>query len=592
MQLIDSVEFDVVIPGPEQGLELGIIPAGAEDVVIALTVDGDPGMADITLRDEDGDLLAFTSYFWGYPSFNYIVDEMIVTTLMDTVLGGPEVEYVYLDGVVPYDITVTVSNLTGGPSAGSIEWFSGADVPAALEPFAVEPSAAGTVDFIVGTNTIQTLGYVPAGSENILIEMDATGNVSLQIVGDGELLVGGTTSGPGLLWGPTQQSVEWNGVTITYSGFADAGKEWVYIEGELSNLLKLTVDIKPEAIFSDGSGTLSWTVDAEFPEAEPDDGLPIPTEGDDVLLGDDDDNFLSGLGGDDTLSGLGGADFLSGGEGNDTLFGGDGDDTLKGDTFGGAPGDNVLYGGAGDDELEGSIGNDLLDGGAGDDRLTVRGGDNTLIGGAGNDNLSGGSSGIDTAVFNVSSDAFNLTVYLPDFGQGLAQISSAEGNDRLYGIEFIQFTDVTLSFADLAAYADGGSGSGDEGVMAGTAGDDTLTGASGNDVIDGHAGDDWAYGAAGADFIDGGDGDDIVLGGGDGDTLHGGDGADHLEGGEGDDMIMGGDGDDTLYGGDGADYLEGGTGNDLFIIDFGEDTSSNENDLVVVVDSDADAFVF
>jgi Ca2+-binding RTX toxin-like protein len=211
------------------------------------------------------------------------------------------------------------------------------------------------------------------------------------------------------------------------------------------------------------------------------------------------------------------------------------------------PGDNVLYGGAGDDELEGSIGNDLLDGGAGDDRLTVRGGDNTLIGGAGNDNLSGGSSGTDTAVFNVSSDAFNLTSLLPDFGQGLAQISSAEGNDRLYGIEFIQFTDVTLSFADLAAYADGGSGSGDEGVMAGTAGDDTLTGASGNDVIDGHAGDDWAYGAAGADFIDGGDGDDIVLGGGDGDTLHGGDGADHLEGGEGDDMIMGGSEGSTGY---------------------------------------------
>jgi 5-methyltetrahydrofolate--homocysteine methyltransferase len=199
-------------------------------------------------------------------------------------LGGPEVEYVYLDGVVPYDITVTVSNLTGGPSAGTIEWFSGADVPAALEPFAVEPSAAGTVDFIVGTNTIQTLGYVPAGSENILIEMDATGNVSLQIVGDGELLVGGTTSGPGLLWGPTQQSVEWNGVTITYSGFADAGKEWVYIEGELSNLLKLTVDIKPEAIFSDGSAARCpgrWMQSSPKPSRMT--ALPIPTEGDDVL---------------------------------------------------------------------------------------------------------------------------------------------------------------------------------------------------------------------------------------------------------------------------------------------------------------------
>ncbi|MEI3853986.1 MULTISPECIES: DUF5801 repeats-in-toxin domain-containing protein, partial [unclassified Ensifer] len=73
-------------------------------------------------------------------------------------------------------------------------------------------------------------------------------------------------------------------------------------------------------------------------------------------------------------------------------------------------------------------------------------------------------------------------------------------------------------------------------VMAGTAGDDTIsTGAS-------------------ADRISGGAGNDTISSGG---------GNDYLDGGAGNDTLSGGSGDDTLKGGAGNDSIDGGSGTDL-----------------------------
>ena len=76
-------------------------------------------------------------------------------------------------------------------------------------------------------------------------------------------------------------------------------------------------------------------------------------------------------------------------------------------------------------------------------------------------------------------------------------------------------------------------------------------------------------------FIDGGLGNDSLLrGGGGADTIFGGDGIDRLEGQDGndrldggseDDVLVGGDGDDTLIGGAGDDQLHGQNGNDFII---------------------------
>ena len=90
----------------------------------------------------------------------------------------------------------------------------------------------------------------------------------------------------------------------------------------------------------------------------------------------------------------------------------------------------------------------------------------------------------------------------------------------------------------------------------GTAGDDELlAGGDGNDSIYGYGGNDRLEGRGGNDTLYGHEGDD---------TLIGGDGDDYLAGQEGNDILEGGAGNDFLGAGPGNDVLTGGTGADRF----------------------------
>ncbi|MDO6504787.1 putative Ig domain-containing protein [Shimia thalassica] len=287
---------------------------------------------------------------------------------------------------------------------------------------------------------------------------------------------------------------------------------------------------------------------------------------------------------DDTLSGFAQHDVIEGREGNDGLFGGDGNDTLRGEE-----GVDLLDGGDGNDRLDGGANRDLLIGGAGDDTyitdnsddvvvelsdegtdevqsnvdfalpdfvenlvltgaqdvagignalnnvLTGSHGNNRLTGGAGNDSLLG-EAGVDTAVFNVSSAG----VTVAQGTDGLV-VTSAEGSDLISNtIEFVEFTDQTLTFAGLAAMM--------AGVTTGASGSDTLTGTSQSDILAGLGGNDRIVGRESNDILVGGTGSDILLGE------------------AGTDRLDGGLGNDTLDGGAGTDLLFGGVGNDIYII--------------------------
>ena len=132
--------------------------------------------------------------------------------------------------------------------------------------------------------------------------------------------------------------------------------------------------------------------------------------------------------------------------------------------------------------------------------------------------------------------------------------------------------------------------SGEEAVIDGLAGNDTIYGQSETDVIDGGAGADLLHGDTGNDELIGGEGndrlygddgadtargdagDDILYGGDDNDTLWGDfaggilsglEGNDHIAGGYGDDVIHGEGGNDDLRGDSGDDQISGGSGNDV-----------------------------
>lgn len=95
------------------------------------------------------------------------------------------------------------------------------------------------------------------------------------------------------------------------------------------------------------------------------------------------------------------------------------------------PGDDEIVLGAGNDTLIGGSGNDTLEGGSGDDILN---------GESGNDTLDGGP-GIDTAVF----DTKKLESTIVQTATGIVVTSTTTGTDTLSNVEFLQFSDETVT---------------------------------------------------------------------------------------------------------------------------------------------------
>ena len=104
-------------------------------------------------------------------------------------------------------------------------------------------------------------------------------------------------------------------------------------------------------------------------------------------------------------------------------------------------------------------------------------------------------------------------------------------------------------------------------IVMGTEGDDVLlAGGEGNDSIYGYGGNDRLEGYSGNDTLYAHGGDDTILGG---------DGVDTIAGGEGDDIIDAGAGADQILTGPGNDMITGGGGADRFFFGQSFETATN-----------------
>ncbi|MBH9552056.1 tandem-95 repeat protein [Inhella gelatinilytica] len=117
-------------------------------------------------------------------------------------------------------------------------------------------------------------------------------------------------------------------------------------------------------------------------------------------------------------------------------------------------------GGSAADVLVGNAVANRLEGGAGADRLDGQAGNDSLTGGTGSDTLLGGD-GTDTAVF--SGPRANYTVTTTT--SGFTVSSTAEGVDELQGVEWLQFSDVSVNLSNRAPVASHGSASTDEDTL-------------------------------------------------------------------------------------------------------------------------------
>ncbi len=139
-------------------------------------------------------------------------------------------------------------------------------------------------------------------------------------------------------------------------------------------------------------------------------------------------------------------------------------------------------------------------------------------------------------------------------------------NSGFVGVAVVSYTmtDGTVEAATFVDIQVGGSGR--DGVVSGTAGDDLID-STYVDPMDGDRVDanDAIIPGDGPndDRIVAGDGNDTILAGLGNDTIYGGNGDDQIFGGPGDDSIYGGDGNDTIIGGGGREVIYGGAGDDF-----------------------------
>lgn len=260
-----------------------------------------------------------------------------------------------------------------------------------------------------------------------------------------------------------------------------------------------------------------------------------PSEGDDVLRGNEFDDLLDGRGGNDRLLGRGGNDTLIGGAGND-----------------------ILDGSAGNDRLRGGFGADTYRFGRGDGHDTIIE-DSWVQGETDRIELEAGLTTDDMRLervrtvngWQVSED---LRITIRDTGETLTVRNHFNESNR-FAVEEIAFADGTVWDVEMIKSRS----------LLGEAGDDALRGFNGrDDVIQGGAGNDKLYGFSGADVLEGSDGNDELYGGGGNDVLIGGGGNDVLEGGAGSDTYRFGlgDGQDVINEGwiTGEDVVELGAG--------------------------------
>ena len=351
--------------------------------------------------------------------------------------------------------------------------------------------------------------------------------------------------------------------------FGEAGNDrMIWNPGDGSDLFE-GGDGNDTAEVNGGNGAETFTITANGSRVRFDRVTPAPFFLD---IGTTENLVVNANGGDDTITagnGLAGLIKLTidGGAGNDTITGGDGDDRLLG----------------GD-------GNDLITGGRGNDTALLGAGDDTFVWNPGDgSDVVEGQDGTDTLVFNGSnvSEKINISA-----NHGRVSLVRDVGNVTmdLNGVEHIQLnalgsadnitvndlsgTGVTQVAIDLASPP--GSGVGD-----GAADTVTVNATKYDDVIavQGQNGSLTVTGLPEAITISGSESTDtlVVAGGAGNDTLSAatlpaGNTTLTLDGGSGNDTIIGSQGDDILLGGDGNDTVTGGRGNDTALLGNGNDT--------------------
>jgi hypothetical protein len=254
-----TAAFDV---GWGESVAVGVITAGATDVLIDLS-----SLSDIDLQLW-ADAVALVGYATGAElsgASQQSVDWNGATVTYSGYNGdggGVGEEFIFIEGTLTQDLTILVSGFEAG--AGDVTWTAGSDAPGDVDlPEDVPTGAQGAADFDIAWGEVAVVGVVTAGATDVLIDLSSVSDIDLELLFGATALVGFATEAP--LSGASQQSFDWNGVTITYSGYngdgGGYGEEFIFIDGTLTE--DLTIQVSG---FQAGAGSVDWAENGTLPE--------------------------------------------------------------------------------------------------------------------------------------------------------------------------------------------------------------------------------------------------------------------------------------------------------------------------------------
>ncbi|HEX2040892.1 MAG TPA: calcium-binding protein [Acidimicrobiales bacterium] len=493
----------------------------------------------------------------------------------DTVAGGDGVDTLDFSGAstaVTVDLLANQSSGTGTPTNEGTDSLSGIEnvLGSALGDVLRGDAGTNTLNGGNGTDRVEYTGATAfvtvnlqsgtgsgadMGSDTLIAIEDVTGSPQADLLtgGSGPNVLRGGDGNDTLVGGESDDDLHGEGGTADVVSYAAA------TAGVTVNLTTGAGDATAAGLGFDDLFTVEDVIGSAHGDAITGGGTAntlTSGDGHDVIDGKDGDDILNGDAGNDTLTGGGGKDTLNGGGGTEDTADYAGTAPVTANLADG----KATYGGVDDgltniENVAGSEVDDVLVGNADPNDITGRGGADRLAGLGANDTLDGGD-GSDTADY--SKATAGVTV---DLGNGTA-LGAATGADTLIAIENV----------------DGSDGEND--VLVGSTGPNTIKGLGGIDRIDGDDGNDTLDGGDGADTLTyqdapngvtvtlnatgGGTGSgtdslanfEHLIGSASGDILTGTTAVNSISGGAGNDTLEGLEGDDTLDGGGGSDTLD------------------------------------
>jgi hypothetical protein len=217
-------------------VEVGTIPLGKANVRIDLIA----GLTDVDVQlyTDDG----FAIVDWEETFLNGDARECKTRNGVEYcysgyngVKGKKGNEYIEINGVTNEKLTMHAYGYQAGQATVLYRYSA---------PENCVDSGSGTFDQLIEHEDVVVVGDIPAGKENVRIDLTSDEDVDIQLFAGSEPLVkwASEIAESGLLNGADRDTVTWEGMHITYSGYngdGHFGKEYILIEGVVSTDLTM-----------------------------------------------------------------------------------------------------------------------------------------------------------------------------------------------------------------------------------------------------------------------------------------------------------------------------------------------------------------